>query len=174
MPLAHKDESTPRAWLISWKTGAGALVLAATLVVLALEMSPGRDHSHAETPNRAGTTTAAPVSTTPGSTAAPATPPALPADAPPPATIDALPTDLPATSLPALADRAQPSEPITSAAPSTAVVPDDVSAQARERCWDYSALVRDLGVDGALNSTLPEEQPILLEAMRLAAAGECG
>ncbi|MBL1079957.1 hypothetical protein JK358_36730 [Nocardia sp. 2] len=190
-PAAQSDRARTRG--VSWKTVAGALVLVATLVVLALEMSPGRDHSQAGAPSR---TVATPTSAIANSPLAAANPPLPETDspvsgndvpvsetvAPPPpgGAISAAPSPEPTVEP---VERIETGSPATTPPVSSAPVPDGSSASALEQCHHYAALVQQVGADGAISvlrdspawdMTSAQDQAIAIEAVRLAEAGACG
>lgn len=177
-------------------TAAGsAVLLVGTLVLIAIEMDPGRDQAVAQPASTSATPTSS-SSTAPAAvepTTAPPVSAAYAAKAVPSVVESALPpvpltetTSPPVTEVPVSAEPvptvAPTSEPAT---PATTDVPvaQNIDSMARAQCPGYITLVREHGTDGAL--AVLESQPdwtlapgqgraVLQEAIRLSDAGQCG
>ncbi|MGX1806052.1 protein kinase domain-containing protein [Nocardia sp. NPDC055321] len=177
-------------------TAAGsAVLLVGTLVLIAIEMDPGRDQAVAQPVSTSATPTSS-SSTAPAvvePTTAPPVSAAYAAKAVPSVVESALPpvpltetTSPPVTEVPVSAEPvptvAPTSEPTT---PATTDVPvaQNIDSMARAQCPGYITLVREHGTDGAL--AVLESQPdwtlapgqgraVLQEAIRLSDAGQCG
>ncbi|MEU0538342.1 protein kinase [Nocardia sp. NPDC005978] len=179
-------------------TAAGsAVMLVGTLVLIAMEMDPGRDQAVAEpvgTSAAPATSSAAPTAIAPTATPPVSAANAVKAVAPapessPPLTSTTPPsvTDVPVTIEPSVTAEPLPAVTPTSelAAPVTTDVPiaQDIDSMARAQCPGYVTLVREHGTDGAL--AVLQSQPswtldpgqgraVLQEALRLSDAGQCG